>query len=147
MKVLIVNGPNINMLGLRPKSIYGSQTLEQINSEIKNTADKIGIEVSFFQSNSEGELIDTIQKVGSSWDGIIINPGAFGHYSIAIRDALEILKIPIAEVHLSNIYAREEFRHKSVISPVVSGVISGFGPYGYVLGLYALKDIFYNKGQ
>lgn len=138
MKILVINGPNLNMLGKREPDIYGISTLEEINSLLTDRAEKSGIELIIKQSNSEGEIINYIQEYSFLVKGIIINPAAYTHYSIAIRDALSFLSIPVVEVHLSNIYAREEFRHRSVISPVVKGQISGFGLLSYLLALEAL---------
>ncbi len=138
MKIMVIHGPNLNMLGKREPDIYGISTLEEINLLLTGRAKKSGIELISKQSNSEGEIIDYIQEYSSLVKGIIINPAAYTHYSIAIRDALSSLSIPVVEVHLSNIYAREDFRHRSVISPVVNGQISGFGPSSYLLALDAL---------
>ncbi len=137
-KILIINGPNLNMLGIRAKQIYGALSLEQINDEIKKSAESHSAEIEFFQSNIEGELINKLHEAYSCFNGVIINPGAYGHYSIALRDAIEAISLPCVEVHLSNIYAREEFRRHSVISPVCIGQISGFGYYGYILALQAI---------
>lgn len=139
-KILILNGPNLNMLGVREPGIYGQFKLEEINKNILKEAKKLGCEVDFFQSNSEGELINKIQASYQKYNGIIINPAAYTHYSIAIRDALAAVKIPTVEVHLSNIHAREEFRKNSVIAPVAIGQISGFGWYSYILALSAMKN-------
>lgn len=126
MKILVINGPNLNFLGKRNVSIYGQKTLEEINSELKKRAEEMGVEVEFFQSNHEGEIIDRLQKV-DEFDGVIINPGALAHYSYSLRDAIEPLLIPVIEVHLSNIFSREDFRNRSVTAPVCQGVLSGFG--------------------
>ncbi|MFQ3621843.1 MAG: type II 3-dehydroquinate dehydratase [Spirochaetales bacterium] len=136
-KIAIIHGPNLNMLGKREVHIYGSKTLEQINNEIGEEADRLGLEVEFFQSNSEGELVGYIQGCFQRVDGIIINPGAYSHYSLALRDAISSVNLPTVEVHLSNIYKRESFRHTSVIAPVCVGQISGFGSRSYLLGLWA----------
>ena len=136
MNVLIINGPNLNLLGDRKPEVYGSRTLNEINQYIrkyfKNT------KIDFMQSNHEGEIIDAIQQAIQKYDGIVINAGAFTHYSYAIRDAIEAISIPVIEVHLSNIAGREEFRKSSVIAPVCRGSISGFGRYSYVLAIRAL---------
>jgi 3-dehydroquinate dehydratase-2 len=143
-KLLVINGPNLNMLGNRDSNTYGTLTLEQINKEIRKEAAGLSVKVDFYQSNIEGELVTRIQKAHGEYSGIIINPGAYGHYSLAIRDALEDVKLPCIEVHISNIYAREEFRHKSVIAPICIGHISGLGYRGYILALIGLTD--YLKG-
>jgi 3-dehydroquinate dehydratase-2 len=136
MKILVINGPNLNMLGQRKPEHYGSETLDTINAYLVDYFKKI--ELDFFQSNHEGEVIDHIQAAGHRFQGIVINPGAYTHYSYAIRDALEACALPVVEVHLSNIAAREEFRRNSVISAVCWGTISGLGKYGYVLAVQAL---------
>ncbi|PRX19732.1 3-dehydroquinate dehydratase [Orenia metallireducens] len=134
--VLVIHGPNLNLLGVREPNVYGLKTLSDINSSLRDIAAKKSVELKIIQSNSEGKIIDVIQKAfHQDVDAIIINPAAYTHYSIAIRDALAMLDIPIIEVHLSNIYKREEFRHKSVISPVVTGQIAGFGASSYILAL------------
>jgi len=143
-KLLVINGPNLNMLGIREPSVYGSKTLESINRDIAKEAERKGITVDFFQSNSEGELIDRIHQAYGSYQGIVINPGAYSHYSIAIRDALEAVSLPTIEVHISNIYKREQFRRHSVISEVCIGQISGLGYRGYGYALEALYE--YIKG-
>ncbi len=135
----IINGPNLNMLGKREPEIYGSTTLEDINNFLKTRAGEYGIKLTDFQSNYEGELVSKIhQAYEEKWDGIIINPGAYTHTSIAIRDALLILSIPVIEVHLSNIHKRDEFRHKSLISDIARGQIIGFGSMGYEMALNAM---------
>ena len=138
MRVIVIHGPNLNLLGKREVGLYGDRTLEEINSTIKSQAAELGIETLFFQSNSEGEMIDFIQKESPNADGIIINPGALTHYGLSLRDALSDCRLPVIEVHLSNIYAREEFRHKSVVAPVASGQISGLGWRGYIAALRSM---------
>jgi len=140
MKVLIIHGPNLNMLGKRETDIYGNKTLDEMNNEIIKRANELKINVEIKQSNHEGEIIDQLQAAGD-YDAIIINPGALTHYSIAVRDAIASIKIPVIEVHLSNIHAREEFRAKSVTASVVAGQISGFGIGSYLLALEAAKRI------
>jgi len=140
-KILFINGPNLNMLGIREKSIYGSATLKEIERLVLEKADELGVDVDFMQTNHEGEIIDKIHTSRGVYDVIVINPGAYTHYSFAIRDAIKAVEIPAVEIHLSNIHAREEFRSKSVIAPVCKGQISGFGKYSYVLGLYAAVEL------
>ncbi|MCX5780422.1 MAG: type II 3-dehydroquinate dehydratase [Firmicutes bacterium] len=136
-QILFINGPNLNMLGVRETEIYGSQTLDDINSDLNSLATSKGVAVEFFQSNHEGELVDRIQQALGRVDFIIINPGAFTHYSIAVYDALKAVQIPVIEVHLSNIFARENFRSQSLISPMAVGGIFGLGSIGYKLALEA----------
>ena len=139
--VLIINGPNLNMLGKREPEIYGTDTSDDINKRLEKEAASLGVSLSVVQSNSEGEIVDAVQRVLFEFDGAIINAGAYSHYSIAIRDAVAAVKKPVVEVHLSNLYAREEFRHKSVIAPVCTGQICGFGANVYSLGLRALLGL------
>lgn len=140
MKILVIHGPNLNLLGKRDQSIYGKESLEIINSLIESKSFELNIEVDIFQSNHEGQIVDKIQEsIFLDYSGLIINPAAFTHYSIAIRDAIEILNIPTIEVHLSNIYGREDFRTKSVIAPVCTGQICGLGYSGYLIAIDALK--------
>ena len=138
MKILIINGPNLNMLGKREPEIYGSQTLEQINGQIADYAKKNNVEVEFFQSNHEGEIIDKIHAAPQNFGGIILNAGAYTHYSRAIGDAITCVKIPCVEVHMSNVYARDEFRHTSVLAKNCAGIICGFGAKSYILAIHAL---------
>lgn len=141
MKILIINGPNLNMLGKREPGIYGNLSLEQIETKIKELAFELNIQVEFKQSNHEGYLLDWIQQSQeNSFDGIILNAGAYTHTSIAIHDAIKSIKTPVIEVHLSNIYTRESFRHHSYISSVAVGQISGFGTDSYLLALRAIKS-------
>jgi 3-dehydroquinate dehydratase-2 len=141
MKLAVIQGPNLNMLGVRERNIYGAMSLEQIHEQMKASASQNGIELEFFQSNLEGEIVDRIQECLGTVDGIIINPAAYTHTSIAIKDALAAVALPTVEVHISNIYKREEFRQKSVTAASSTGVITGFGPFGYHLGLVALTQI------
>jgi len=138
MKILVINGPNLNLLGTREPGIYGAETLEDINCSLQDAAQKLAVSVQFFQSNSEGELVDAIQRAVGIFAGIIINPAAYTHTSIALRDAIAAVAIPTVEVHLSNVYSREEFRHQSFIAPVAIGQITGFGSSGYTLALEGL---------
>lgn len=136
-KVLVIHGPNLNMLGKREPEVYGRTTLEEINAKLNAGADKAGVGLEIFQSNHEGEIVSSIQDALGKFGAIIINPGAFTHTSVAIRDAIAAVGIPAVEVHLSNIYKREEFRHHSYISGVAAGQIAGFGAESYLLGLRA----------
>ncbi len=138
MKILVINGPNLNMLGRRNREIYGDKTLAEIDSLMKKQGEALNVEVATFQSNSEGALIDFIQQQADSTDSIIINPGALTHYGLSLRDALADTKLPIIEVHLSNIYSREEWRAKSVIAPIARGQVSGLGWRGYIAALRTL---------
>jgi len=141
MKIAVIQGPNLNMLGIREQNIYGPMTLEQIHEQMKGSASQNNIELEFFQSNLEGEIVDKIQECLGTVDGIIINPAAYSHTSIAIADAISAVSIPVVEVHISNIYKREEFRQKSITAKSSLGVITGFGPFGYHMGLIALTQI------
>lgn len=149
--IMVINGPNLNLLGRRRPDIYGSVSLQDIERRLGELADELRVELEFVTSNHEGEIVDAVQRasgllggtagsLGQEFAGIIINPGALSHYSIAIRDTLEACPVPAIEVHLTNIYAREAFRSRSVISPVASGVISGLGPAGYELALRAVAE-------
>ena len=146
-KIIVLNGPNLNLLGEREKKQYGSLTLKEIEKNCKDFANKNNIKLSLFQSNIEGELITQIQNSRNDQDGIIINAGGYTHTSVAIHDALKVLKIPIIELHISNIYNREEFRHKSLISKVANGIICGFGAEGYIMSLKAMLKILENENR
>jgi len=139
-KIIILNGPNLNLLGEREKEKYGTITLKDIENNCKEFAKKNNIELSLFQSNVEGELIEKIQQVRKEFHGLIINAGGYTHTSVAIHDALKILKIPIIELHITNIYNREEFRHKSLISKIATSIICGFGTDGYIMALRAINN-------
>lgn len=138
LRIAVLNGPNLNMLGIREPGVYGNESLSAIEAQVKSRGDELGVQVSFFQSNHEGDMIDRIHSAYGNEDGIIINPGAWTHYSYAIRDALSAVSIPIVEVHLSNIHKREAFRHVSVVAPVALGQIAGFGASGYLMALDGL---------
>ena len=144
-KIIILNGPNLNLLGEREINHYGNFTLKDVKKNCNDFSIKNDIELSFFQSNIEGELVDKIQDSRNNQDGLIINAGGYTHTSVAIHDALKILKIPIIELHITNIYNREEFRHKSLISKVAKGVICGFGADGYNMALIAMKKFLKNE--
>ncbi|WP_072090725.1 type II 3-dehydroquinate dehydratase [Candidatus Pelagibacter communis] len=146
-KIIIINGPNLNLLGEREQSQYGSITYDQLKENCSKKAKEIGLDVEFSQSNVEGELVNIIQDARKKFDGIIINAAAFTHTSVAIRDALDLFKKPIIELHLSNIYKREEFRHKSLISGVVSGGIFGLGAEGYILAIISLQKTLQNENR
>ena len=140
MKILVINGPNINMLGIREKNIYGNLSYPRLIEMIEEKSNELKIQVECFQNNIEGEIINKIQSAYAKYDGIIINPAAYTHYSIAILDAIKSVSIPTIEVHLSNIHSREEFRHRSVTASACVGQISGFGPYGYLMALDYFKQ-------
>ncbi|MCM8797186.1 MAG: type II 3-dehydroquinate dehydratase [Candidatus Omnitrophica bacterium] len=140
-KILVIHGPNLSLLGKREPQIYGMVTLKQINAKLKSIAKKKKVSLTIIQSNHEGEIVDAITKASSRYQGVLINPAAYTHTSVAIRDALVASGLPTVEVHLSNIYSREEFRQKSLISPVAKGVILGFGQQSYYLGLETLIEI------
>ena len=146
-KIIIINGPNLNLLGEREQSQYGSTTYEQLKTNCSKKAKEIGLDVEFAQSNVEGELVNIIQDARKKFDGMIINAAAFTHTSVAIRDALDLFKKPIIELHLSNIYKREEFRHKSLISGVVTGGIFGLGAEGYILAIISLQKNLQNENR
>lgn len=139
ISILVLNGPNLNMLGKREPGVYGAKTLGEIEADTRAIGDSMGIDIDFRQSNHEGALVDWIHEALGRFRGIVINPGAYTHTSIAIHDAIRAVGLPTIEVHLSNVFAREEFRHHSYVSPVAVGVICGFGPLGYSLALQALQ--------
>lgn len=141
VKIQVIHGPNLNILGLREPDVYGCETLEDINARIRELAAELRVEVRISQSNSEGAIIDTIQAAAAWADAIVINPAGYTHTSVAIRDAIAAVRLPTVEVHLSNVHAREEFRQKSMIAPVACGQIAGFGPQSYLLGLRAAKAL------
>ncbi len=140
-KVLVVNGPNLNLLGVREKGVYGSETLLDIAKSVNTVSQELGLETDFIQSNHEGEIIDKLHAARGVYEVVIINAGAYTHYSIAIRDAIKAIEIPTIEIHLSNIHSREEFRHTSVIAPVCAGQICGFGKMSYILALHAAVNL------
>ena len=144
-KIIIINGPNLNLLGEREQSQYGSVTFEELKEKCLKKTAELKIDAEFFQSNIEGEIVNKIQDARKNFDGIIINAAGFSHTSVAIRDALDIFKKPIIELHISNIYKREEFRHKSLISNVVNGGIFGLGPEGYILAIISLEKMLKNE--
>ena len=137
-RVLVMNGPNLNLLGVREPDVYGHETLDDIISDLQSFAFERGVELSDFQSNSEGDLVTAIHQARTSVDGIVLNPGAYTHYSIAIRDAISGVGLPVIETHLSNVHARESFRRESVLAPVCLGVVAGFGRHSYFVALEAL---------
>jgi len=141
MKIQVIQGPNLNMLGVREQNIYGPMKLEDIHSQMKAYAEQSKIEIDFFQSNLEGEIVDKIQECLGDSQGIIINPAAYTHTSIAIRDAIKAVAIPTIETHISNVYAREEFRQKSIIAPVCAGQVTGFGPFSYHMAMVGMVQI------
>jgi 3-dehydroquinate dehydratase II len=141
VRILLIHGPNLNLLSTREVGVYGHESLDSIDERCTQLAKELNVEVEIHQSNDEGEIVGLIQSARGTAAGIVINPGAYTHYSYAIRDAIAAVSLPCAEVHLSNVYGREEFRHKSVIAPVVSGQISGFGAESYLLGLRAVVEL------
>ena len=146
-KIIIINGPNLNLLGEREQSQYGSTTFDQLKENCLKESNKIGIELEFSQSNIEGELVNLIQDARNKYDGMIINAAGFTHTSVAIRDALDLFKKPIIELHISNIYKREEFRHKSLISDIATGGIFGLGVEGYILAIISIEKILKNENR
>ena len=141
MKIVVIQGPNLNMLGIREQNIYGPMKLEQIHAQMKDVATQNGVEIEFFQSNLEGEIVDKVQECYGEAHGIIINPAAYTHTSIAIRDAIAAVNIPTIEVHISNIHRREEFRKTNMIAPVCASSVIGFGPFGYHLAMMGMLQI------
>jgi 3-dehydroquinate dehydratase-2 len=139
--VFVLNGPNLNMLGKREPDVYGSSTLAEIETACRSAARSFGFDIDFRQTNHEGVLIDWVHEASAAAKGLIINPGGYSHTSVALRDAVRLAGVPVVEVHLSNIFARESFRHSSHVSPVAVGVICGFGPAGYLLALEAMKNL------
>ena len=146
-KIIIINGPNLNLLGEREQSQYGSTTFDQLKENCLKESNKIGVELEFAQSNIEGELVNLIQDARKKYDGMIINAAGFTHTSVAIRDALDLFKKPIIELHISNIYRREEFRHKSLISDIATGGIFGLGIEGYILAIISMEKILKNENR
>ncbi|MDC1025940.1 type II 3-dehydroquinate dehydratase [Candidatus Pelagibacter sp.] len=146
-KIIIINGPNLNLLGEREQSQYGSTTFKQLKDKCIKKSNEIGLELEFTQSNIEGELVDLIQDSRKKYDGMIINAAGFTHTSVAIRDALDLFKKPIIELHISNIYKREEFRHKSLISDIATGGIFGLGVEGYILAIISIEKILKNENR
>ena len=142
--IIIINGPNLNLLGEREQSQYGSITFDELKKNCSNKAKELGMNIDFIQSNIEGEIVTSIQDARNKYDGIIINAAGFTHTSVSIRDALSIFKKPIIELHISNIYKREEFRHKSLLSDIATGVICGMGANGYILAINAMHDLLKN---
>jgi 3-dehydroquinate dehydratase-2 len=141
-KILVINGPNLNLTGKRDTSVYGNDSYENLCTYIKSSAAKAGFtSCKIMQTNSEGEIIDEIHSADGEYDGIVLNAGAYTHYSYAIRDAIDAVKLPVIEVHLSNVFARDEFRQKSVIAPVCRGSVAGFGKVSYYAALFALREI------
>jgi len=141
LKICVIHGPNINLLGIREPDVYGQDTFDEMNRKIKETAKQLEVEARIFQFNSEGDIIDAIHESLKWADGLVINPGAYTHYSYAIRDAIAAVRLPTIEVHLTNIHGREEWRHHSVISPISTGQIIGFGTNGYLLAISAAKTL------
>ena len=146
-KIIILNGPNLNLLGERERNQYGSFTLSDVEKKCDEFADKNNLSISFYQSNIEGEIVEKIQNSRKDQNGLIINAGGYTHTSVAIHDALKIIKFPIIELHITNIYNREDFRHKSLISNVANGVICGFGVHGYIMALEAMKKYLENENR
>ena len=146
-KIIIINGPNLNLLGEREQSQYGSETFEKLKEKCLKKSKEIGLEINFTQSNLEGEIVNIIQEARKKYDGMIINAAGFTHTSVAIRDALSLFKKPIIELHISNIYKREEFRHKSLISDIANGGIFGLGTEGYILAIISIQNMLENENR
>ena len=140
-KIAVIHGPNLNLLGSREPEVYGNRNFDSLNEDLEKKAEQLGVKIDIFQSNHEGRLVDYIQEMSSEVDGLVINPGGLTHYSISLRDALAASRLPVVEVHVSNIYQREEFRHQSVIAPIAVGQVSGLGPDGYLFALEAVYRI------
>jgi 3-dehydroquinate dehydratase-2 len=138
LRILVVNGPNLNLLGSREPAVYGGEPLDAIEAELRAAAPKLGCELEFYQANGEGQIIDALHRAPRAFDGVVLNPGALGHYSYALRDAVSAIRLPVFEVHLSNVFAREPFRRELVVAPVAAGVIVGAGPMGYELAIRGL---------
>lgn len=147
MNILVIDGPNLNLLGKREPGVYGRDTLLEIQGEIIAEAKALNVDVEFYQSNHEGGIVDALHNAMDDVDGVVLNAGAYTHYSYAIRDAITAIKIPVVEIHMSNVYSREEFRHVSVIAPVCKGSISGFGKFSYILGLRAVVNTLCENGE
>lgn len=147
MNILVINGPNLNLLGKREPGVYGSDSLQEIQSEIIAETKALNIDVEFYQSNHEGGIIDALHNAMDDADGVVLNAGAYTHYSYAIRDAIKAIKIPVVEIHMSNVDSREEFRHVSVIAPVCKGSIAGFGKFSYILGIRAVVNLLERERQ
>lgn len=141
MNILVINGPNLNLLGKREPGVYGSDSLQEIQNEIIAETKALNVDVEFYQSNHEGGIIDALHNAMDDADGVVLNAGAYTHYSYAIRDAIKAIKIPVVEIHMSNVDSREEFRHVSVIAPVCKGSIAGFGKFSYILGIRAVVNL------
>ena len=146
-KIIVINGPNLNLLGEREKDKYGSTSLKDVENKCLEYSSKIDLDISFFQSNIEGEIVNAIQESRNNKDGIIINAGGYTHTSVAIHDALKVLKIPIIELHITNIYNREDFRHKSLISQVATSIVCGFGTSGYTIAIEGIKNLLKNENR
>ena len=147
MRILVLNGPNLNLLGAREPGIYGTMTLRELEEEVRRVAETRGVEVQFLQSNHEGVLIDRLHQASDWADAVLLNAGGLTHSSVSLRDAVVAVGVPVIEIHLSNVHARERFRHRSLIAPVAAGQITGFGPFSYLLGLEAAIHVVKQKGR